>query len=108
MISEESKQVVHGPSVQHILRSEPAFARNANTVTDIGEAGGAVGVGGDWDTHAALSGIPVQTPIEIEAMRIAVELDCNTELACPVDDGFEIGHVALALQKDTASRVAED
>ena len=55
--------------------TEAALARDADTELDVAESGHVVRVSADRDHHAAGARIGEDAPVEIEPVRIGVDLD---------------------------------
>ena len=69
---------------------------------------GAVRIGAYWDAYTAIFRVVEVAPVEVEPVRIGVDLDGDAKLACAVDHRLQVGRVALAFQQDAPSRVAQN
>src|SRR5207237_1776753 len=83
-------------------------ARGADAVDDVADALEVVRVGVDRDAHAAARGGGEPSLVEVEAVRVRVELDRGAVRGARVENALDVEGVALAPEQEASARVAED
>src|SRR5262245_17179311 len=65
-------------------------------------------VGSDLDGYPQRLGSTEMAPIQIEPVRIGVELDCRADLSCFLEDRVEIHVVRWSREQQASGRMSED
>ena len=92
----ERQNLVGGAGVQHVAPLEPGLARDADSDLHGIERDGGMRIGPDGDRHSERFGTPQVTPIEIEPVRIGVELDRGAHFARTLQHRVEVEIVGFA------------
>ena len=76
--------------VQNVARLEPRLARDSDAELHVVESGRGMCVGADLDRYPHRLGSPQIAPIEVEPMRIGVQLDRHAHLARLLEHRVEV------------------
>ena len=104
----EREEPTNVAAVQNRITAKATLASDADTELHIGQTGGVMGISADRDHHAVGSCVSEGTPVEIELMRIRVDLDGNAGRRGFQEHLFEVDRVRFARQQQPPSRVAKD
>src|SRR5258706_244889 len=99
---------VDAPRVEHLAAAPPAAAGHRHAVADVAQLAGGVRVRRDDEPDGALPGGPEEAWLEVEPVRVAVDLDRRARLRDHVEDRLDVGLDRRAGEEQAAERVAPD
>ena len=108
MVFHGAAKFFFGKSIEDVFRSEPCAASLQDAVLDLLEVRSMVSVGIDHDFDAAVACHAQVDVVEVEPVRVGVQLHRDLILGGGLQHRFEIELVCLATQLQAARRMTED
>src|SRR5258708_28784461 len=93
--------------VEDLLRREPGLAGDPRAGEEGAILARRVGVGVDAEADAAIESTADDPPVDVEAIRIAVDLDHHTALAGALEDALVVERVSLPGAQAPAGHAAQ-
>ncbi len=87
---------------------EPSLPRYVASGENVAHLGGRVGIGMDRERDAAFERAAQQAPVEVEPVRIAVDLDHHPGAGRGVEDAVEIDLVSGSRQQEAPRRMSQE